>query len=310
MIPREFYSQFQGHPVPLLDILHKRLREDGYPDGERPCVFLVGDSSLDNKFWFHNCADAVNGYEQVLDPPRMTMDVAYWLNYMAARKFQSSWFCLNCSVEASTLRDRAYRLLEQDRFVTDHLQETDTVIASLGGNDIALRPSLSTIFHMLRMIYVASRKTFDVEYSSCNFCGQWTCGSCWANLPTGSAHFIFMFRDKIQRYLERLCAKVKPKRIILCMIYHPLADTTQDSWADFSLRMLRYNSNPAKLQAAIRFIFKAATCHVRVQGVQEIIPFPLFEVLDGTEPCDYIDRVEPSVQGGRKMARAFTDAMN
>ena len=35
--------------------------------------------------------------------------------------------------------------------------------------------------------------------------------------------------------------------------------------------------------------------------------FPLFEVL--AEHGDYVQRVEPSVQGGRKMAAAFIEAL-
>ena len=35
----------------------------------------------------------------------------------------------------------------------------------------------------------------------------------------------------------------------------------------------------------------------------------LFEVLDGTETADYVQRVEPSPQGGAKMARALMDAV-
>ena len=32
---------------------------------------------------------------------------------------------------------------------------------------------------------------------------------------------------------------------------------------------------------------------------------PLYNVLDPNNPDDYIDRVEPSIQGGKKMAKAF-----
>ena len=45
-----------------------------------------------------------------------------------------------------------------------------------------------------------------------------------------------------------------------------------------------------------------------VDGV-EVRPFPLFKVLDGKDTADYVQRVEPSVQGGRKIARAFLDEL-
>ena len=63
--------------------------------GDRPVVWLAGDSSLDNKHWFQPpdkhrsinagigrsrpyLAEACNGYERFLRPPVMVQDVAYW----------------------------------------------------------------------------------------------------------------------------------------------------------------------------------------------------------------------------------------
>merc|ERR1712087_216414 len=37
-------------------------------------------------------------------------------------------------------------------------------------------------------------------------------------------------------------------------------------------------------------------------GGTEVVPFPLFVPLDGKTSADYVERVEPSAQGGRKMA--------
>lgn len=42
----------------------------------------------------------------------------------------------------------------------------------------------------------------------------------------------------------------------------------------------------------------------------EVIPVPLFEVLDGKHSNDYVARVEPSSQGGRKMAGFLLDIMD
>ena len=41
----------------------------------------------------------------------------------------------------------------------------------------------------------------------------------------------------------------------------------------------------------------------------EVVAFPLFEVLDGSDSRDYVQRVEPSPQGGAKMGRALMDAL-
>ena len=41
----------------------------------------------------------------------------------------------------------------------------------------------------------------------------------------------------------------------------------------------------------------------------QVVPFPLFEVLDGKETKDYLQRVEPSPQGGKKMGNALLAAV-
>lgn len=55
-------------------------------------------------------------------------------------------------------------------------------------------------------------------------------------------------------------------------------------------------------------VFALATSQIRIKGT-EVVPFPLFRVLDGSDTRDYVERVEPSPQGGAKMARALMDAV-
>ena len=55
-------------------------------------------------------------------------------------------------------------------------------------------------------------------------------------------------------------------------------------------------------------MFIHATAKIKIEGT-EVIPFPLFEVLDGSNSGDYEQRVEPSPQGGQKMAKALMDAV-
>ena len=89
------------------------------------------------------------------------------------------------------------------------------------------------------------------------------------------------------------------------MIYFPLeSGKGQSGWADGKLRVLGYERNPGQLQAAIRELYKSATEEISVEGV-EVLPCKLFEVLDGKEARDYVERVEPSGEGGRKMAEEF-----
>ena len=87
------------------------------------------------------------------------------------------------------------------------------------------------------------------------------------------------------------------------MIYYPLeaGASTQKSWAGPQLGMLGYNRSPGQLQMAIRQMYRLATRKVEVEGVK-VVPCALYEALDGKREGDYTERVEPSAEGGRKMA--------
>ena len=104
----------------LVWVAHRR--EQG-----KSIIWLAGDSSLDNKYWFSDTADAVNGYEQVLSPPRMKTDVNYWLNYFAAERNAAAEHrpplaAVNTAIEATALNDRSCaRLLAQDRLIQQHI---------------------------------------------------------------------------------------------------------------------------------------------------------------------------------------------
>ena len=80
-IVQAFYNEYHGHRIPDLDIAHSHLRNQDNTDG---LIFLAGDSSMDNKFWFRDTAAAVNGYEEFLKPPQSRCDVAYWMNKQLA----------------------------------------------------------------------------------------------------------------------------------------------------------------------------------------------------------------------------------
>ncbi len=73
-----------------------------------------------------------------------------------------------------------------------------------------------------------------------------------------------------------------------------------------------YDARPAKLQLIIRCVFEA----IRERGVslggpaEGVHHVPLFAVLDGTNSSDYEQRVEPSVEGGRKMAEMLAEVLS
>lgn len=65
----------------------------------------------------------------------------------------------------------------------------------------------------------------------------------------------------VQKYIEALTAKTKPKKILVCMIYYP-DEAHTPSWAGPALGVLGYNSNPAKLQLLIRKAYDDAIRYV------------------------------------------------
>jgi len=118
-----------------------------------------------------------------------------------------------------------------------------------------------------------------------------------------------LFGVRVQKYIEALTAKTKPKKILVCMIYYPDENIHSPSWAHCALKAMGYDRNPKKLQAMIQTAFEQATCQIKVDGSQ-VIPVPLYLTLNGKNSRDYVARVEPSKQGGRKMAEFLLDIID
>lgn len=307
-----FYWNYHGHRIQDLDHLHASLKQTT----GRSFVWLAGDSGLDNKHWLFQgekmdpkimfksdiSAAAINGYEEVLEPPRMVKDVCYWLNAGLHAKLSAagapSVCAINTAIEESTLGERLEKgLLPQDEFLRDHLGEDDVIIVHVGGNDIALRPTVWTSINMAALIFLSC--TPIIRW--CSF--AWApCLGCYCGFPLGLGYFVNMFKNKFQVYLGMLTEKRKPKKVIACMLYY-LDEKPTGSWADKVLHVLGYDTNPAKLKAVIKRVFELGVKNISLPGI-EVVPFPLFVALDGTDTNDYLQRVEPSAQGGRKVAEA------
>ena len=107
---RLFYSTYHGHAIEHLEAVLPRLRltPASAPGPRRHAIWLLGDSSLDNKYWFDDTAEAVNGYGSCLSSrstgsiPTMKQDVSFWINSVLAESgYGQEWFALNGAVAAA-----------------------------------------------------------------------------------------------------------------------------------------------------------------------------------------------------------------
>jgi hypothetical protein len=296
---RSFYNEYHGHLVRHLKPIHTALRKEN--SSSTSIIYTAGDSSLDNKFWFEDRAPAVGAYKHVLDPPVMKKDVSYWLNKQAEER-NMPYVAINTSVEATTLNGRACcTLLAQDKFIKRNITENDILVVSVGGNDIALMPAPCTICNMVLLQCCTPTSCIQKTKPCCSIpCDDCCCGcgfGCLAACTTAFpacciGYFYHMFRTRIQSYVTNLTSgSQRPKRIVIAMIYYP-DEAETGSWADGSLGLLGYNSDPAKLQLLIQKTFEDAVSKIQIPGA-EVIPLPLFNILDGKITEDYCQRVEP-----------------
>lgn len=281
----KFYATWEGHTVEDLEKF-KAITSEARPN--KPIIYLAGDSSLDNKYWVKETGQfkdvkTPDVYVKALENADPKPDVAFWLNHLLG----DSATCINGAIEESMLRQRNSKLRDQDAFIRDNITSDDILIISVGNNDVAMKPLPTTIFHMLKLAWFAKR----------------------ADLESGSAsslsYFRHLFGHNLEKYIEAMTCEAKPRAVVVCMIYYPLeAGKGQKGWANLQLKALGYDTWPERLQAAIRAMYESATKTIKVEGT-EIIPCPIFEILDGKNAADYAERVEPSEEGGRKMAEQF-----
>ncbi|KAH0596867.1 hypothetical protein MHUMG1_05175 [Metarhizium humberi] len=289
-----FYFEYKGHPISDIRAFHNIIISQR---PTKPIVYLAGDSSLDNKYWLPSSSpggetlptEVPEIYKAALQPPHPKPDVAFWLNHFLG----SQATALNLAVEASLLQERDSDLLAHDKFIRDHIRAEDILIVSVGANDIAMRPNLSTICHMLLLAWLTPTSRIQR-------------GTAWP-----LRYFVNMFKTQVEKYVAKLVEQHKPRAVVVCMIYFPLEAQAakQKSWADVSLGALGYNRWPGRLQAAITKMYELATQKVQIPGVS-VIPVALFEALDGKRGGDYVERVEPSVEGGRKIASQLAAVIN
>lgn len=261
----DFYGEFHGHRVKDLQCLHPALRKTS-----DSLIWTAGDSSLDNKYWFQDERPSVGAYANVLDPPISNADVTYWLNFLSEQRTRESSgeperrAAINTAVEATTLNERTFQLRPQDEFLRENIQPNDILVVSVGGNDVALAPLPCTIVSVLSLTCFplsVLKRSFTIVTLPCDdYC--YGCGpsllSCSGGCPPCLGYMAHLFGTRVQKYIELLTAKTKPKKILVCMIYY-LDENPVASWAGPALSALGYNRNPEKVQMAIQKFFTEAT---------------------------------------------------
>jgi len=307
----DYYSEYHGHTVEHLEKVRTLLEDhcDSF-------VYLMGDSTMDNKHWIFLetketsktealltndgiASRAINGYEEVLDPPRMVRDVSYWMNKIAFDKNQKVCTIM-AAIEESTVASRNHgtSLLPQDDFIARHIRSEDILVVSMGGNDLALRPTEETA---LALQSLAKSPPADILNGT----------------APGLSHVLDIFHTNVERILSTIIEQATnpPKAIIVCGLYF-LDEASENpgmGWADPVLEALGYNHDPSTIQTMLRTIFREMQTtgfpqlSSKTKSTTTIKLFPMFEVLDGKTSEDYLERVEPSIQGGRKIAEGLMD---
>ena len=289
-----YYATYHGHDVAHLSAVRSLLRSAG----ARQFIYLAGDSSLDNKYWLSHeqLVSASAGMEAALSSPagsvRVPPDIAALICARLRARLGAGWACLNAAVEESTLASRhADRALPpQDAWLAGVLTTEDVLVCSAGGNDVVLAPSVATVAALATLLLTASE----------------------AGLRNGTAFGMGtverLFRDDVEAWLARLCARTAPKLVLVLFPYFPHEGGA--GWADAALALMGYGTNPQRLQAVMRAVFARATRSVRAPGGTRVVPIALFDVLDAAPAsADYVARVEPSATGGAKIADAILDAV-
>lgn len=264
----DYYSEYYGHRYMHLDYLTyvARLRA-------LKIIWLVGDSTLDNKYWIEEKCAASNIYSEILSPPISKMDVCTCIN----AKLPNGYVCINAAVEEATLSSKC-TLNASDRLVTLHTKHDDICVVSIGGNDVALRPSMEMLAHL--GAYLLQQNSTSLNY------------------------LVQYFKKGLTDYIVGL----NIKNVLICWMYYPDVHPTA-SWCSTTLNAMGYTSNPRNVQHLIQQIYTTAVATIQIEGVQ-VSTLPLYEILDGTDTTDYVQRVEPSASGGAKLAAGILQALN
>ena len=289
----KFYNNWSGHLKIHLDAI-LTIEE------ESPKIFLAGDSSLDNKAWIKDdqskkikYKDLFGYYKKILNETNPAVqDVAYCINDKIRKDGElKKYVCINTSVEATTLttsdgdgkfksrfdENNNIKLLEQDQIIQENITQQDILVISIGGNDVAFNAN---------------------KYKNKN------------DNDNDIIEILISLFEKIKIYIDALVKKQKPKKVIICMYYFfDLKNSL--TWANNILNNLEYDTNPDRVKKLLISLYHTVIRDMKIDGMnkENVIGLPLYRYMDGTDTNDYDNRVEPSVEGGKKIAKAVFDAI-
>lgn len=172
------YDNYYGH---TLEDLEKILILSN-----KPKIYLVGDSILDNKFWVKN--EKVNKIRNMFDVP----DIAYHIN-----NINQDYLCINCACEEAKVENK--NISYHDQFVIDHICEDDILVISIGGNDFMLNKDNLTKLEQAQLERIMLGYYGGPKYKD----------------------LLNIFNDEITKYILLLIQKRKPKQIIYLFPYFP-----------------------------------------------------------------------------------------
>ncbi len=284
-VGHRFYENYHGHHIHHLETLTSQFRRL-----KQNIVFLAGDSSLDNKYWVleeprvpthagYQCVMTKRHLLEIKEQNEAVPDIAYWLHGKCQYHRMA---CVNAAVEEATLSSKMQEMNAQDTFVMNNLQANDILVVSIGGNDVALKPTMGTIMAMAGLML---QPMVLLGYYN-----------------PAMMYLRHLFKTTLETYIKKLTHKQSPKLVIVCFLYYPDENSAVDSWANRTLSALGYNQNPKVLQDRMKLVFETCVKQIQLPSCASVKFLPLFEVLDGKRTEEYAKRVEPSGLGGQKIA--------
>lgn len=125
----------------------------------------------------------------------------------------------------------------------------------------------------------------------------------------GMRHLGGLFGKQVEGYVREVLGDVRPRAVVLCMMYFLDENTDKPCWAGTVLAALGYNRAHERLQNVMWGVYEHAVKTIEIEGTQ-VVHCPLFHVLDGKDSSKYVARVEPSVSGGAAMAELIVECLD